>query len=64
MVGSETHPRLYQAWMWVARVHERAGDEAGQQEARSKALKCKSAAVRTRDGSHKAKQRGPKKARK
>jgi Tfp pilus assembly protein PilF len=58
--GGETDPNLYSAWMFVAEVHERSGDKEGGQAAQTKALKCKSAAVRIRDTSHRSKQRGRK----
>jgi Tfp pilus assembly protein PilF len=58
--GGETDPNLYDAWTYVAEVHQRAGDKEGHHAAQTKALKCKSAAVRIRDSSHKSKQLGRK----
>lgn len=64
LVGSDTDPSLHSAWQYVASVHARAGDVKGQQAAQTKALKCKSAALRTRDASHKTKQRNQRKGKK
>jgi hypothetical protein len=54
--NDHSHPQLAQAWEYVAGLHDAGGDDTGAANARKLANKCKSAGLKSRDASHKAKQ--------